>query len=324
MIGIQAHPSGPPETEPPGYAVGGMSLVTDLLRRLLFVRAPADPSRHIRGTRDDVIVTALLQRDPVCTGRGMRRALESVVVPHVHAEAAGWGVRAWRQFAPAPLERPVVFFMEATRKFRMTAALCQLEGDAPPAPYHLPVTPLYDAIFEYRFAAPPATAALAEMRRVLTVPGVVHAAVLVGSGHQVEVYDSGSTSDERSRVNLCFLIRRPPGMSREACQQYWSHQHAQLALDNMKYLGLTRYRQVHTLLTAPPGLDDLYDGVVYAEKASMSRLVRDLLKINTARFNDTVVVDESHFTHATPVMLMRLQDSQSAADAQAGMQDAAC
>ena len=286
-----------------------MGLVKDLLRRLLFVHAPGHSSRHIKGTDDDLIVTALIDRVHDRPVRALLTALESDVVPWLAAAAPG-GLRAVRLFGPPAFERAVVFFMETTRSYRMTAALRQLEGDAPPAPYHLAVTPLYDAIVELRFGAWPAPAALDEIRRLLSPPDLVRSVALVGSGHQVEVYDSGSHLDEESRVNICFLIRRPPGMSREACQQYWSHQHAQLALDNMRYLGLTRYRQVHSLLTPLPGLDDLYDGVVYAEKASMSRLLRDLLKINTARFNDTVVVDESHFTHATPVMLMRLRDSQ--------------
>jgi hypothetical protein len=295
----------------PEYAVAPMRLLDGLVRRLLFVRAPVNPANHIRGTRDEVIVTALLQREPGCSRRALERALDGEVAPRVQAGARDWGIESWHRYAPPPFERPVVFFMEATRRYRTTATLCQLEGEAPPAPYHLPVTPLYDAILECRFGAPPTTAALDGLRRALAAPGVVRTVVLVGSAHQVEVYDSGSPAGERARVNICFLIRRPPGMSREACQQYWSHQHAQLALDNMKYLGLTRYRQVHTVLTPPTGLDDLYDGVVYAEKASMSRLLRDLLKINTARFNDTVVVDESHFTHATPVMLMRVADERA-------------
>jgi hypothetical protein len=293
----------------PKYAVADMSFAAGWLRRLLFVQAPENPSSHIRGTSDEVILTVLFQRDPGCSRRRMGRVLEAEIAPRVKARMSEWGARSCRRFAPPSFERPVVFFMEATRKYRTTATLCQLEGEAPPLPFDLPVTPLYDAILEFRFSASPGTAALDGIRQALVEPGVFQSVVLVGSRHQVEVYDSGSVADERSRVNICFLIRRPPGMSREACQQYWSHQHAQLALDNMKYLGLTRYRQVHTVPTSPPGLDDMYDGVVYAEKASMSKLVRDLLKINTARFNDTVVVDESHFTHATPVMLMCLQDS---------------
>ena len=95
-------------------------------------------------------------------------------------------------------------------------------------------------------------------------------------------------------------------MSREACQRYWRVQHAQLAIDNLRYLRLTRYRQVHTMATPLAGLDDRYDGVVYAEKASLTQLLRDLLAIDTLRFNNTVVVDECRFTHATPFLLMRI------------------
>jgi hypothetical protein len=288
-----------------------MGLVTDLLRRLLFVQAHPASVTHIRGTSDHIIVTALIERARERSVGQLLRLLESEVVARLASRAPEWRLIAWQLFGPPPLERAVVFFMEATRSYRATAALRQLEGEAPPAPYHLPVTPLYDAVVELRFAAPPAVAALDEIRRLFSLSGFVRSVALVGSSHQVEVYDSGSSVDEQARVNICFLIRRPPGMSREACQQYWSHQHAQLALDNMRYLGLTRYRQVHTLLTVTPGLDDTYDGVVYAEKASLSRLLRDLLKINTARFNDTVVVDESHFTHATPVMLMRRRQARA-------------
>ena len=73
----------------------------------------------------------------------------------------------------------------------------------------------------------------------------------------------------------------------------------------MRYLRLTRYRQIHTLPTPPPGLDDTFDGVVYAEKPSYLQLFLDLLKPNTARFNNSIVLDECHFTDATPVTLMR-------------------
>ena len=62
-------------------------------------------------------------------------------------------------------------------------------------------------------------------------------------------------------------------MSWEACQIYWSHQHATLALDNLRYNPLTRCRQVHTPPAPPAGLDDNYDGVVFAEKTSIGHLL---------------------------------------------------
>ena len=146
---------------------------------------------------------------------------------------------------------------------------------------------------------------IAGVRAILDAPEAFDPPVLIGSGVQVRVYDGDSTSDLAKRVNICFLVRRPPDVTRAACQDYWRHQHAHLALENMQYLRLTRYRQVHTMAVPLPGLDDTFDGVVYAEKRSFLQLFLDLLKPNTARFNSTVVVDECHFTDSTPVTLMR-------------------
>ena len=66
---------------------------------------------------------------------------------------------------------------------------------------------------------------------------------------------------------------------------------------------------MHTLRALLAGLDDDYDGVVFAETTSIGHLLLQLAQINTARFNNTGVVDESHFTYATPVMLMRLRQT---------------
>ena len=95
-------------------------------------------------------------------------------------------------------------------------------------------------------------------------------------------------------------------MSRDTCQSYWRTQHADLALRNMRYLGLTRYLQVHSAQSPPQGYDDNYDGVVYAEKSSLARLIFELGKPDSFRFNNTVVIDETNFTECTPIMLLRL------------------
>ena len=89
------------------------------------------------------------------------------------------------------------------------------------------------------------------------------------------------------------------------CQEYWRTSHAQLVLHNLQYLRLTQYRQVHAAADAPTGCDDSYDGIVYARKASTRAVIGQLLRINSFRFNDTLVVDECNFTAATPVLLLR-------------------
>ena len=95
-------------------------------------------------------------------------------------------------------------------------------------------------------------------------------------------------------------------MTREACQAYWRSSHADLALRNMQYLGLSRYLQVHTRESPGAGFDDTYDGVVYAEKSSLARLIFELAKPDSFRFNNTIVIDETNFTECTPIMLLRL------------------
>jgi hypothetical protein len=217
-----------------------------------------------------------------------------------------WGIEGVQLYGPAPVERPVVFFMELTRRYRVTRWLCTLKGQPSPPSYTLSLCPRFDAILEIRLTGPVTAGAAAGIRSLVADAGVFDRPVLLGSAFQVQVYDPASDADVATRVNLCFLVQRPPAMTREACQDYWSRQHATLALDNMQYLRLTRYRQVHTLPAPPAGLDDDYDGVVFAEKRSIGGLLKDLSKVDTTRFNNTVVVDESHFTYATPVMLMRL------------------
>jgi hypothetical protein len=277
-----------------------------VLRRLLFVEAPSSSASHIKGTATHSIVSVLLRRRPLTR---LPRFVEAAtgLGSAVASRRDEWGIDGVRLYGPAPAERPVVFFMELTRRYRVTRWLCTLKGQPPPPPYTLSLCPRFDAILEIRLTGPGMAGAAAGIRSLVADAGVFDRPVLLGSGFQVQVYDPPSDSDVGARVNLCFLVQRPPGMTREACQAYWGHQHATLALDNMQYLRLTRYRQLHTLETPPPGLDDDYDGVVFAEKRSIGGLLRDLSKVDTTRFNNTVVVDESHFTYATPVMLMQLR-----------------
>lgn len=274
-----------------------------LAKRVLFVRA-APAVTHIAGTDEEFVITALLNAvDPVQSLK-LTHALLQQVMPALASRQADWNLHGVTVQRCAPDSHPIVAVFEATRKHPNAAWLCDIAGQPPPPPYSLKLCPLFEAMIELRFAAPPSPAAIAELRAILDAPEAFDPPVLIGSGLQVRVYDSHSTADVAKRINICFLVRRPPGVTREACQAYWRHQHAHLALENMRYLRLTRYRQVHTTPVPLPGLDDTFDGVVYAEKRSYAQLTLDLLKPNTARFNSTVVVDECHFTDATPVMLM--------------------
>jgi uncharacterized protein (TIGR02118 family) len=58
-------------------------------------------------------------------------------------------------------------------------------------------------------------------------------------------------------VKIIFCLRRKPGLSREAFQNYWRTRHAPLVAERAKALGIRRYVQSHTLFdTLLNGLAD--------------------------------------------------------------------
>lgn len=282
------------------------SLMRRLAHRLLFVAAaPRSAETRIAGTDQQFVITALLNAVDAAQSLTLTKVLLEEVGPALAARKTDWHIDSITVQRGVAGSRPIVFFFELTRTYRVAAWLCRIAGSPPPPPFHITLCPLFEAMIELRFSAPPPPDVIAGVRAILDAPEAFEPPVLIGSGRQVRVYDGDSTSEIAKRVSICFLVRRPPGVTREACQDYWRHQHAHLALENMHYLRLTRYRQVHTMAVPLPGLDDTFDGVVYAEKRSFLQLFLDLLKPDTARFNSTVVVDECHFTDSTPVTLMR-------------------
>lgn len=281
-----------------------MSIWLSLVRRVIFVEEPIGTPLPIAGTEQARIITVLLNLRGGVTLDHLTKVMEHLG-PALSAPRSGWPIEQVTILRGVRMSRPLVFFFELTRTRSVAASLCRIAGEKTPPPYHLSLCPQYEAIIELRFSGEVGADAIAQLRASLAQRQIFESPVLVGSGFQVLVYDSGSTADKLKSVNICFLLRRPPGVTRQECQAYWREQHAQLALRNMQYLRLTRYRQIHTLPTPPPGLDDTFDGVVYAEKQSYLQLFLDLLKPSTARFNNSIVLDECHFTDATPVTLMR-------------------
>jgi hypothetical protein len=166
---------------------------------------------------------------------------------------------------------------------------------------------LYDNVVQITFERHPESSQLDGVLGLLRSPEISAAeCTVLASVRQYTVYDAHPGGSESKRVVICFLVNRPKGSTRDACQAYWRTRHADLALRNMTYLGLTRYLQVHTRKSPGTGLDDTYDGVVYAEKSSLGRLLLELAKPDSFRFNNTVVIDETNFTECTPIMLLRL------------------
>jgi hypothetical protein len=179
-------------------------------------------------------------------------------------------------------------------------------GQPRPAPYRTTYGIIYDAVLHLRFARRPDTEQTNELLTILGSPRLpVKDRLILGSDRQYTIFDAELNTDERKRVNMCFLIRRHPEMTRENCQSYWRTEHASLALNNMRHLGLSRYIQVHTMATRDVRFDDDFDGIVYAEKPSLTTFLREFFTWRAIRVNNIFVMDEMKFTFNTPVMLMQ-------------------
>lgn len=278
------------------------------VNRALFVEAPRDTPVPTKTAHRDFVLTALLRRAPERPLAAFLDGIDRRVCDELRRRREACGIRSLRMLADASLGGALDLFLQFTRSYSYTAWLNRRLGRPAPDAYRIRYGSLYDAVVELTFAAAPDRAALDSVLEVLRDEALGCAErTILPSERQYTIYDAESDVDEDKRVNICFLVSRPAGMTRSQCQRYWRSQHADLALRNMRYLGLTRYLQVHTANERIEGLDDDFDGVVYAEKPSRARLMVDLMKPDSFRFNNTVVIDETNFTFCTPIMLLALR-----------------
>jgi len=277
------------------------------LQRLLFVDSLAPTSLPAPRAHDRTVITALMRRLPDVSSKEFRRRIEKDLANRLREARGELGLASVKIYRDVSAGGTLSFFLQLTRSRGYTAMLCRVLGKSAPSPYRIPYGVLYDNVAQIGFEEQPTPTQLKDVQALLRGPDVPAAeCIIVASKRQYTIYDNHSTRDEAKRVDICFLVSRPWAMSREDCQEYWRTRHADLALRNIKYLGLTRYLQVHTTASPPLGFDDIYDGVVYAEKSSLARLMFELAKPSSFRFNNTVVIDETNFTECTPIMLLRL------------------
>ena len=276
-------------------------------QRLLFIDSLAATTLPAPRTQQAFVVTALLRRRADISARSFRQHIETGLSARLAEDRGALGIDALKVYRDASAGGLLSFFLQLTRSHGYTAFLCRvLKRDAPP-PYRIRYGVLYDHVVQMTFQRHPQAAQIDALLSLLRGPQVpARECTVLASTRQYTVYDHGSARDERRRIDICFLVNRPQAMSRATCQAYWRTRHADLALRNMQYLGLTRYLQVHTADSLGGGFDDAYDGVVYAEKSSLARLLFELAKPSSFRFNNTVIIDETNFTECTPIMLLRL------------------
>lgn len=276
------------------------------LERILFVEAPDTGSLPPPTPKTEFVLTLFLRSDASGTGQPFKQYLRTDVANRISANQQQWGFVACRLFREISFHGVLTFFLNFTRSHGYVRFLCWVKGKVDPGSYKTVYKPYCDGVIELRFNQQPSNQVLEEIFGLFPKQGQAAKIISVASNHQYIVYDSGSTAPILQRASLCFLLRRPPGMSRSACQAYWTNRHAKLALRNMRYLGLTNYLQVLTLDHPDDRFNDLFDGMAYAQKSSLGRLLVEQMKLNTIRFNNTVVMDELNFSINTPVLLLRV------------------
>jgi hypothetical protein len=276
-------------------------------QRLLFVDSHVPTSLPAPRAHERFVITALLRRRPGVSSRAFRRQIENHLAGRLRDKRGDLALASLKVYRDVSAGGILSFFLQITRSHGYTAFLCRALRRPPPPAYRIRYGVLYDNVVQIAFERHPQSCQLDGVLELLRSPDIsASECTILASARQYTVYDSQPAGDESKRIDICFLVSRPIDSTRAACQAYWRTRHADLALRNMKYLGLTRYLQVHTRKSPGAGLDDTYDGVVYAEKSSLGRLLLDLAKPNSFRFNNTVVIDETNFTECTPIMLLRL------------------
>lgn len=267
-------------------------MLGSLARRLLFVR-PSEPAATST-VEHRTILTAFVQAEHRRrrSARAVADELAALAIHH-HQE---WGVARVRVLQGAlPL---VAIALRLTRRPLVSRTLCRLAGVPAPDPVEaLPLLPQTHAAVEIVLDAFPTD------DQLHAIVGHCTEAVWVLADRQVLVFDE-HRDDARTTIT-CFLVHRPPMMTRRACQTYWEHRHAGLVVGINRALRLTQYLQVHATDPTPPGLADEYDGVVYAHPRSSVAAALQLVRFSALRANNTLVVDETHFTWGTPAFLLR-------------------
>ena len=103
-------------------------------------------------------------------------------------------------------------------------------------------------------------------------------------------------------LKLTFCLRRLPGMTREAFQDYWATTHAEIMRRNKKALGFRRYVQSHTIggdlaekMERSRGGPEAFDGVAEIWWDSEAELLASLSTPEGRAAGRELIEDEKNF-----------------------------
>ncbi len=264
----------------------------ELVREALFLRDHPDPPSRSFAAEPGTTVHLLLR------GRPANVAFWKAVLAEIRRDDLG-GPRV-RVYRNATRLGVVPYVLPRTRPgLRLLGNL----WDVPAPPYFdAHVIPHFDGMIElcYQKSADPAALDLAD--RVRTV--CAELSTFECDRRYTIVPSSGTT--QRS-VFLTVLSRTPWNRTRAEAQRYWIGKHAPLVFDNADHTNMCGYEQVHTTLGGS-SFDNAYEGVAYIEFRRLADFLSQSVRLDTLRFNNTLIVDEMNMTINSEIHLFRRYD----------------
>ncbi|MBC7298570.1 MAG: hypothetical protein H5T82_06720 [Demequina sp.] len=279
-------------------------LITRPLRRALFLReepglAPPEVVEHA-GTS----VYFLLARPDGASASTFRRRFLSEIANRVDQFRHALGAREANLYHNVSARGLEVLPMTLTRTHLATRLISGLHAQQSPPAFDLHLIPKFDALIEFHFDTAlddGSRAALAEFASTLaTVTGTVESFECDRRYTVVE-----STSHSNTKVFLSVVTRTPWNRSLADAQDYWINEHAPLVVDNFGHLNATGYEQVHTTQQRESTFDNGYAGIAFIEFPALGAYLAQLARLDTKRFNNTLVLDELNLTVNSHINLLR-------------------
>jgi hypothetical protein len=188
-------------------------------QRLLFVDSQEPTSLPAPRAHERFVITALMRRGSDISAGHFRRRIEVDLAARLRERQVDLGLASLKIFRDVSAGGILSFFLQLTRSHGYTAFLCRVLRRSAPPPYRIPYGVLYDNVVQINFEGSPDSSQVDAVLALLRSPEFpTSQCTVLASFNQYTVYDDQPTRDERKRVDICFLVNRPKGMTREACQ----------------------------------------------------------------------------------------------------------
>lgn len=280
------------------------TLLTRPLRRALFLRDEPDTKRPETVEHAGTSVYFLLARPDGVSASSFRQKLLSETANRVDQLRPALGQPQASLYHNVTSRGLEVLPMTLTRTHLATRLISGLHDQEAPPSFNLHVTPKFDALLELHVDS-----ALDKKKRSLLAD---LASTLEAVAGTVESFECDrrytvveSTSDSNAKVFLSVVTRTPWNRSMAAAQDYWINEHASLVVDNLSHLNATGYQQVHTTQAGESTFDNEYAGIAFIEFPSLGSYLAQLARMDTTRFNNTLVLDELNLTVNSHINVLR-------------------